>query len=232
MRNAGNAELTATKPETSFEEMLNAIQYSMSDLASSDNREDVEDEDDDADNPELGKLSEDDDPGWVMGIISKTVQHCTERFRQKQMKLAKLMQPGCGDAANYLREGDKTYRTTEMKVPAVVQSHREEDATCSLLMMFGEPMESLDSIPGKTQMPQVTPRQGSSPMRLGLRQPPTHQGIPSFPPTPAPDLSMIQISKHVEPVSYNPCTQRPKLNTIYKSETDDDMVMALASLEE
>jgi len=63
-----------------------------------------EDEDDDEHDPELVKLSEDDEPGWVMGTISKTVQHRMERFRQKQIKFDKLTQPGWGDTANYFCE--------------------------------------------------------------------------------------------------------------------------------
>ena len=213
MRNAENVGLTTTKPETTFDGMLNAIGDSLSDLASSDDGEDGEDEDDDEDNPELGKISEDDEPGWVMGTISKTVQHRMERFRQKQIELDKLKQPGWGDAVDYFHERDKKYRTSELKVPAGVQSQTEEDATCSAPTTFGEPMETLDSVPRRSQMPQVTSQPGSSQMRLGLRKPETHKGIPSLPPSPAPDSSMIQISKQVEPVSYNPCTQRPRLIT-------------------
>ena len=103
MRNAEKAGLTTTKPETTFEEMLNSIGDSLSDHASSDDGEDGEDEDDDEEDPELGKLSEDDEPGWVKGPISKTVQNRMERFQQKSMKLEELMQPGWGDMANYLR---------------------------------------------------------------------------------------------------------------------------------
>ena len=58
--------------------MLNAIGDSLSDLASSDNEEDAEDEEED-DDTEQGKPSEDDEPGWVMGTISKSVQRRTER---------------------------------------------------------------------------------------------------------------------------------------------------------
>jgi len=61
MRHVENAQLTTTKPETSFEEMLNAIGDSLSNLASSNNEEDGEDEDDEEDT-ELSKLSEDDEP--------------------------------------------------------------------------------------------------------------------------------------------------------------------------
>jgi len=53
--------------------MSNTIGDSLSDLASSENGEDGEDEDDDEEDPAGGKFSEDDEPGWVMGTISKTV---------------------------------------------------------------------------------------------------------------------------------------------------------------
>jgi len=80
MRNAEKAGLTTTKPEQKFEEMLNAIGDSLSDLASSDNGEDGEDEDDDEEDSAGGNLSKDDQPGWVMGTISKTVQYRMERL--------------------------------------------------------------------------------------------------------------------------------------------------------
>jgi len=79
MRNVDNGGLTTRKPEATFEEMLNALGVSLSDLASSDDEVDVEYGEDDED-PEQGKLSEDDEPGWVMGTISKTVQHRMVRF--------------------------------------------------------------------------------------------------------------------------------------------------------
>jgi len=69
MGNAENAGLTTTKPETTYEEMLNAFGDSLSDLACSDNGEDREDEYDDEDVPELVKLCKDDDPDCVMGTI-------------------------------------------------------------------------------------------------------------------------------------------------------------------
>jgi len=47
------------------------------------------------------KLSEEDEPGWVMGTISKMVQHCKVRVRQKQMNLGQLTQPGWGEGADY-----------------------------------------------------------------------------------------------------------------------------------
>ena len=147
MRNPEMAGLTTTKPETTFVEMLNAIGDSLSDLASSDDREDGEDKDDVEEDPPGGKLSEDDQPGWVMGTIYRMVQHCMERFRQKQMKLDELMQPGWGDVDDYFRERDKKYGTTEMEVPAVVQPQIVHDAPSSVPTTFSEPLESLDSVP-------------------------------------------------------------------------------------
>jgi len=87
MRNAENAGLTASKPETTFKQMMNAIGDSLSDLACCDHWEDGDDEDDDEADPAGGKLSEDDEPGWVMGTIPKPVQYRMELILQKQMKL-------------------------------------------------------------------------------------------------------------------------------------------------
>jgi len=93
MSNVEQAGLTTREPGKTFEEMLNAIGDSLSNLASSDNEEDADDEEGN-DDTEQGKLSEDDKPSSVMGTISKTVQHRMERFWQKQMKLDQLTQPG------------------------------------------------------------------------------------------------------------------------------------------
>jgi len=75
-----------------------AIGDSLSDLASSDDGEDGEDEEDEQ--TAEGRLSEDDKPGWVMGTITKMVQQRMERFRQKQIKLDELIQPGWEHAAD------------------------------------------------------------------------------------------------------------------------------------
>ena len=68
MTQAEIAGLTSREPEKTFEEMLIAIGDSLSDLASSDNWKDGEDEDDEE--TEQGTLSEDDEPGWVIGTIT------------------------------------------------------------------------------------------------------------------------------------------------------------------
>jgi len=214
MRNAEKGGLTTTKPETTFEEMLNAFWDSLSDLARSDDGEDGEDEDDDEADSAGSKLSEDDEPWWVLVTISNTVQYRMEHFRQKQMKLEELTQPGWGDAADYFRERDKKYGTTELNVPAVVQPQTADDAASSVPMTFSEPLETLDSVPRKLQMPQVTSWPGSSHMRLGSQKSQTHECTPSLPPAPMPNQSHIQQSKHVEPVCFNPCILCPKLISI------------------
>jgi len=78
--------------------MLGASGDSQSDLACSDDGEDGEDEDDEE--TEECKLSEDDEPGWVIRTMTKTVQQQMETFRQKQMKLDELTQPGWEDLAD------------------------------------------------------------------------------------------------------------------------------------
>jgi len=70
-RRAKNAGLTITELEKRFQQIV-ASGESLSNLASSDNEEDGEDEYDE--DTELGMLSEDDKPSWVMGTLCKMVQ--------------------------------------------------------------------------------------------------------------------------------------------------------------
>ena len=214
MRNAEKAVLTTTKPETTFAQMLNAIGDSLSDLASPNDGEDGEDEDDDQSDPELGKLSEDDEPGCVMGTISETIKHHKERFQQKQMKLHKLTQPGWGDPSDLFRERDKKHGMTAFKVQAVVQPQTADNAASSALTTVGEPMETLDSVPGKSQIPHLTSRPRTSHMRLCSWKHQTHECIPSLPPPSAPASSTIQKSKQPESVNVSHCRLHRKLITI------------------
>ena len=154
-------------PERTFEEMLKAIGASLSDLASSDDEQDGEDKEDDEVDSELGKLSDDAQPGWVMGTISKTVQQRMESFRLKRMRLDELIQPGWGDAANYLRQRDLKYGTAELKVPAVVTPRIYTTAASASTTTAGEDMQTLDIVRGQLEMPAVTSQPGSSQMRLG-----------------------------------------------------------------
>jgi len=83
MQDLKDMTTTTRKPETKFAEMLHAIGDSLSNLASSDDEQGGKDNEYDEEDTELGKLSDDDEPGWVMGTISGTVQHRMESFRQK-----------------------------------------------------------------------------------------------------------------------------------------------------
>jgi len=70
MTNAEKEGLTTTKPETTFEEMLNAVRDSVSNRARSDDGDVGEDDNDEEEDSAGLKLSEDDEPGWVMGTIT------------------------------------------------------------------------------------------------------------------------------------------------------------------
>jgi len=204
MMHAELAGLMSRNPGKSFEEMLVAIGDSLSDLASSDVGEDGEDEDNEE--TEQGKPSEDDEPSWVMGTITKMVQQRVETFRQKQMKFDKLTQPGWEDAADYFRERDKKYGTSELRVPAVVQPQTNDDAPLHPPTTFAELMESVDIVPGISQ---GTSRLGSSHIRLGFVQPQSKSSIPSSEPAAEAESSPLLKAKPVEPVSFYPCIWPP-----------------------
>jgi hypothetical protein len=106
MATSDNAGATTRKPETMFDGMLNAIPASPSHLASSNDEQNGEGEEDNEEDTELGKLSDDDNPGWVKGTISDTLQHCIESCSQTRIRLRELTQPGWGDAANYNHQRD------------------------------------------------------------------------------------------------------------------------------
>jgi hypothetical protein len=92
--------LTSREPKKTFVEILVAIGDSLSDLATSVDEEDGEDEDNEE--TEQGKLSEDDKPGWVIGTITKTVQQRMERFLQKQIQVQRNDSTGMGGCSRLL----------------------------------------------------------------------------------------------------------------------------------
>jgi len=145
-RKAENARLMNREPEMIFQEIMVAIRDSLSILASSDNGEDCEDEDDEE--IEQDQLSENDKPGWVMGTINKPVQQRMESFRQKQMKLDELTQPAREDAAEYFRETDKKYSTTKSRVWAVVEPHTDDYEAAPAPTTIGELKKYLDIVRG------------------------------------------------------------------------------------
>jgi hypothetical protein len=78
-RKAENAGLTNSELEKTFQEMMVAIGDSLSDLASSNDGEDGQNEDDEE--TAQCRLSEDDEPGWVIGTMTKIVRQRMERCR-------------------------------------------------------------------------------------------------------------------------------------------------------
>jgi len=129
--------------------MLNAITDSLSALASSEGEEDGKDEGDDREDTDLRKLSEQEEPGWEMGTISKTVQHSMESVWQKRMRLYELTQPERGNVADYLHVRDMKYGTTEFKVPAVLKLQPDTTAVTPSPTTFAELMQPLDVVPGQ-----------------------------------------------------------------------------------
>jgi len=186
-----------------------AISDSLSHIARYDDVEDWEDNDDEEETEQV-KLSIDDKPGWVMGKISKTVQQRMERFLEKQMKFDKLIQLGWENTADYFREGDRTYSSSELKVLAVVKPQTNDDAAAPAPTTFGELMQFLDILPGILQMPQGTPRPGSIYIRLGFGKPLSDTGIAGFVPAVELDLSPIQNVKPIELLNFYLCISPPR----------------------
>jgi len=85
--NVEMAGLTTRKNEKTLDRMLNAIGDSLSDLARSNNEANTYDEQENEDT-EQGKLSEHDEPGWVMGTVSKMVQRRMQMFGSSRWILA------------------------------------------------------------------------------------------------------------------------------------------------
>jgi len=190
--------------------MLNALTDSLSDLASSEDEEDGEDKEDEQDK-ELDKLSKDDEPGWVMGTISKMIHHRMESLRQKQIRLDELMQWGWGDTADYFWERDMKYGTAESIVLSVVKTETDKTTATPLPTTFGELMQTLNIVPAQLQMPQRTSPPGSSHMRLGSEKSPSHTNIAYLLPDAVANSLTIENVKAVEQVNFDPRISRPEL---------------------
>jgi len=187
----------------SFPQMMVAIWDSLSDVVSSDDGEDVDDDYDE--DTEHCQICEDDEPGWLQSTITNTVPQRIERFRQKQLHLDELTQPGWEDAAGYFCQRDEKYGTSEMQVPAVVKPHMDDDSSSPALTTFRELMECLDIVPGITQMLQQTSRQRSNHVRLGSGKPQPDMTIPGLAPATELHSSLIRNGKPVELVGFYPC---------------------------
>jgi len=192
--------------------MLNAIVDSQSDFASSDNDEDAEDEAEDEDT-EQSNLSEDDEPGWVIGTISKTVHRRMERWLQMK-KLDEITQRGSGDVADNLHEQDTLYWMSELKVPRVMKSETEHVAAATPPTTLGALVGTLDIVTGISWMPQCPSQPESRHMRVGSGTPKSPEHTSSLPPGADSDLSQIMYATQVQPVSTYQCILPPELITI------------------
>jgi Uri superfamily endonuclease len=205
MTTAENMGATTWKPDTTCEDMFIAIGDSLSDLASSDNEQAGEDGEDDEDDTELGKLSDDDEPGWVVGPISQTVRYRMESFRQMQRRLDKLTKLGWWDVANYFGERGMTYGTTEVKVPAVVKPQIDMTAATPYPTTFGEHMRTVDIVCGQLQLSAVTSRPGSRQMRQSSEKTKSQTLIQVLSPDMVPNSTLIHDETLIDTVGFHCC---------------------------
>jgi len=89
-------------------------------------------------------------------------------------------------------------------------------------------MQTLDIVLEYSQMPAVTSPLGSSQMRLCSDKPQSHKFTPVLSPDTVTDLIPIQHVKPYEAVMVYPYIHHPYSITIYKSNMDEDMMMAPA----
>jgi len=125
---------------------------------------------DDEEDTRQGKLSDDDGPGWVIGTITKTVQHLMESFRQKQLGLEELTQPDGGMWPTTSMREICCVGTAELNVPAVMKPQTDTIPATPPLKTFGDPLQTLGIVPRQSQTPQVPSGPGSSQMRLGSKK--------------------------------------------------------------
>jgi len=203
MKHAEIVVLRNQDPKNNFEVMMVAIGACLSDLAGSDAGEDGDDHDDQE--AEQGKLSEDDEPGWVIGTITKTVQQRIERCWQKQMKLDELTQPGWEDAAHHFSEWEEKYSTSELVVPAIVQPRTDDDTLAAALTTFGVCMQCLAIVPGISPMPQGASGPANCQMRVGSMELLMNMRLSCLEPAAERDMSHLLKAKPDEPVCYYPC---------------------------
>jgi len=130
------------------------------------------------------------------------------------MRFDELTQPGCRDAANYLRKREMTYGTAELKIPAVVKPQIETTTATLSIITVGEHMLTPEIFRGQSQMPTVPTRPGSSQMRLDWEKPQSQKFILVLAPGMATDLMPVQDANPVDPIRFYPCMKHPSLITV------------------
>jgi len=114
---------------------------------------------------------------------------------------------------------------------AVVKSQTDDNADASALSSFGELMESLDIVPGMSQMTEGTCRPGSSHIRLGFGKPRWDTNLADLEHAAEHDSLPIPNGKPVEPVSFYPCILPPQQITMLKLDSDEEIVTLPGSSE-
>jgi hypothetical protein len=93
------------------------------------------------------------------------------------------------------------YSTAELRVPVVIQPQTDADASAPPQITYVGLMERLDIVRAISQMPQHTPRPGSSHIWLGSVKQQSNMSISSLEPAAEADTSPLLKAKPVQPVS-------------------------------
>jgi len=89
-----------------------------------------------------------------------------------------------------------------LRVPVVIQPQTNDDASAPPSTTFGELMEKINIVPGISQMPQGTSRQGSSHIWLCTVKPQSDLSISGLEPAAEPNTSPLLKAKPVAQVSF------------------------------
>ena len=182
MRTAEKARSTTKKPQKTFEDILNVIRESLSDNACSDNQDDGEEEEDEKEDTKIMNLAR----WWAHS--PKWYSTTRRVFGRNRWRLTNWRNQDVGTwPTTSLREIWSTGRPNRKF--RQFESPRETwlSAATPSPTTFGELMQTLDDIPGQSQMPQVTTWPGCSHMRLGSEKPQWQKYIASLLPNVVPN---------------------------------------------
>jgi len=101
---------------------------------------------------------------------------------------------------------DEKYSRAKWTVSAVLLPLMKDDAGPSALTSFGELIDTVDMIPGKSPVLEGTSRPGCSKMKLRSGESQSHQGIASLTANQVPDWSPIKEANPVKPECHYPST--------------------------
>jgi hypothetical protein len=161
------------------------LRASQRDLASSDDWDVGDDEDDTK--SEQGQLNEEDIPSGVMGTIMKMLQQWAERFWEKQMILHELTQLGWEGAAHNVHRKDKKYGISQSRVLAFIQPDTDDSAVAPAPTTYSKLMDFHYIVPRWLQMLQWTDPPERSRITKGCGKPQSNTSISCDAATAVPD---------------------------------------------